>query len=78
MPVAAICQRLKKKSAEICTLKYTSSPSTSVTITKETDLSKLRIKDIKAFLMERQIPTDGCIEKADFEAKVRELFAKDL
>ena len=78
MPVASICQRLKKKSAEICTLKYGSDPSAGVAIDKTTDLSKLRLKDLKAFLMERQVSTDGLIEKDDFIAKVQSIFAKDL
>lgn len=80
MPVASICQRLKKKSAEICTLKYGSDPSAGVSITKDSDLSKLRLKDLKAFLMEKQVPTDGLIEKDDFVAKVKSLFdaKKDL
>lgn len=47
VPVTTICQRLKKKSAEICALRYSSSPAGGPAITRATDLSKLRVKELK-------------------------------
>ncbi len=72
VPYPVICQRLKKKSAEICALKYAS--NAAVAITRTTDLTKLRTKDLKAFTMEKNIPCGECIEKADFEKAITKYF----
>ena len=74
VPVNVICQRLKKKSAEICALKYSSAPPAAA-IVKGTDLTKLRVKDLKAFLAEKAIACADCIEKEHFVAAVERHFA---
>ena len=46
----------------------------AVAITRATDLSKLRVKDLKAYVMEKGIPCGECIEKADYEKAVARYF----
>lgn len=72
VPYNVICQRLKKQSAEICALKFGS--NAAVVITRATDLTKLRVKDLKAFTMEKNIPCGECIEKIDFEKATTKYF----
>ena len=76
VPYDIICQRLKKKSAEICALKYGS--NAAVAITRTTDVTKLRVKDLKAFIMEKGIPCAECIEKIDFEKATTKYFELNL
>ena len=64
VPVAAICDRLKKKSPEVCSLRYGNTPA-GPSITSKTDLSKLRVKDLKAFIAEKDITCSPCTEKPD-------------
>lgn len=73
VPYGVICQRLKKKSAEICALKYSS--AAAIAITKATDLSKLKVKDLKGFIMEKNIPCAACNEKDDFAKAITAYFA---
>jgi hypothetical protein len=74
VPVDRICQRLKKKSAEICALKYAS--SAPVTVNDQTDFKALRIKDLKAIMAEKGIACPECIEKADFVRKLEQVLGK--
>ena len=53
-PVATVCDRLKKKAPEICSLRYGAAPAAAA-ITRATDLAKLRVKDLKAFIAEKNI-----------------------
>ena len=69
-PILTVCQRLKKKSAEICSLKFTSTPST-VKIDASTDFSKLRVAQLKALIAEKNIPCPSCLEKDDFIAHIK-------
>ena len=53
-PAGVVCDRLKKKAPEVCSLRYSGAPAAAV-ITKATDLSKLKVKDLKAFIAEKSI-----------------------
>lgn len=78
MPSDVICQRLKKKSAEICALRYAAKPA-GEEITAASDFSKLRVSQLKAYLAEKNVDCASCFEKADFEQAVkRHLGVKDL
>lgn len=70
VPVDVICSRLKKKSAEVCSLRYSAQPQVSSDSVKVEDLGKLRIKDLKAIMAEKGISCPECIEKDDFVAKL--------
>ena len=74
VPVDKICDRLKKKSAEICSLRYTSNAPPPVD--QITDFSKLRIKDLKQLMAEKGIECKECLEKSDFVSKLEEVFGK--
>jgi hypothetical protein len=76
VPPSVICQRLKKKAPEICSLRYTSTSSTASAITASTDLSTLKISQLKTFMAEKNIVCNDCIEKADFVAKIKSYFDK--
>lgn len=69
LPVAKICERLKKKSAEICALRFqnTEAPAADAEVK---DYSKLRVKDLKAILAQKGISCPECLEKADFVRKL--------
>ena len=74
VPPAAVCERLKKKAPEICALRFSAGVG-GAAVKRDTDLSKLRLKDLKAFIAEKQIACNPCTEKQDFEAAVRAFFA---
>jgi hypothetical protein len=74
LPNDKICERLKKKSAEICSLRFAS--STMPTVDSNTDFSKLRVKDLKAIMMEKGIKCPECLEKADFVRKLESTLGK--
>jgi hypothetical protein len=73
-PISVICSRLKKKSAEICSLRYSSAPAVNSGTVKVEDLAKLRIKDLKALMAEKGLTCPECIEKEDFVAKLTAAF----
>ncbi len=60
VPPAVVCDRLKKKAPEVCTLRYGAAPQ-AATITRASDLSKLRVKDLKAFIAEKSISCSPCV-----------------
>lgn len=73
VPSDVICQRLKKKSAEICSLKYAASAgSTANEINAQTDFSKLKVSQLKAYIAEKGISCPECLEKDDFVRKVKQ------
>ena len=72
VPYGVVCQRLKKKSAEICALKY--SATAAVAITRATDLSKLKVKDLKGFIMEKNVACAGCTTKDELAAAITKWF----
>ena len=73
VPVAAICDRLKKKSPEVCSLRYSNTPA-GPSITSKTNLGQLRVKDLKAFIAEKDITCSPCTEKHDLVAAVEGYF----
>jgi len=73
VPVSTICDRLKKKAPEVCALRYSSTPA-GPAITKATDLGKLRVKDLKAFIAEKNIVCSPCTDKEDLTKAVEGYF----
>lgn len=63
-----VCQRITKANPEICTVKF---PIKTEALEKK-DLSKLRVKQLKAILSERGVECKGCVEKDEFIKKVQE------
>merc|ERR1712146_378263 len=62
-----ICKKkLKKKSADICAVKYR--PKANA----DTDYSKMRVKYLKRILADRGVQCKGFIEKSDFVKKAKE------
>ena len=59
-PPATVCDRLKKKAPEVCALRYGAAPA-AVSVTRATDLAKLRVKDLKAFIAEKSIACSPCV-----------------
>jgi hypothetical protein len=83
VPVATICQRLKKKAPEICALKFAGGGAGGAAggapaITAATDLNTLKVGQLKAFMAEKNIACATCLEKADYVNRIREYFAKEL
>ena len=68
MPSKKVCQRITKTNPEICTVKY---PIKTEKMEKQ-DLSKLRVKQLKAILAERGVECKGCLEKEEFIQKVQD------
>jgi hypothetical protein len=75
VPVDKICERLKKKSAEICALRFSS--TTVPKAADVTDYTTLRIKDLKAIMLEKGISCPECLEKADYVAKLQAVAAAE-
>ncbi len=75
MPTEKICERLKKSSAEICSLRFLAAaplpPAAAID-----DFSKLRVKDLKQIMAEKGIKCHDCLEKDDFVKKLEELKGK--
>jgi len=75
-PVSVVCQKLKKKSAEICSLKFADRAAAApVKIDANTDFSKLKIAQLKAVIAEKNIPCASCLEKDDFVAHIKAAIA---
>lgn len=62
MPSLKVCKRITKTNPEICTVKF---PVKTEKMEKK-DVSKLRVKQLKAILSERGIECKGCVEKEEF------------
>jgi hypothetical protein len=63
-----VCQRITKSNPEICTVKF---PVKTDKMEKK-DISKLRVKQLKAILSERGVECKGCLEKEEFIKKVQD------
>jgi hypothetical protein len=74
VPTDKICERLKKKSAEICALRFASSAPPPVESID--DFNKLRIKDLKNIMAEKGISCPECLEKSDFVQKLEQVLGK--
>ena len=71
VPVKIVCERLKKKSAEICALKFQDTPKEPTKLDSNTDFSKLKVAQLKAIIAEKNIPCASCLEKDDFIAHIK-------
>jgi hypothetical protein len=72
VPVEKICERLKKKSSEICALRFSGSPG-APKAEEVKDFSKLRVSQLKSLMADKGIACDDCLEKADFVKRLEEL-----
>lgn len=89
MPSDKICEKLKKKDAQICDLRFgkyfeNASWRSLVLIIffkfsdkqidlKTVDLKKLKVRDLKKILNDWDETCDGCLEKTDFIKRIEEL-----
>ncbi|CAG0899429.1 unnamed protein product [Cyprideis torosa] len=70
-PTEKICEKLKKKDAQICDLRYEKQ------IDLETvDLKKLKVRDLRKILSGWDETCDGCIEKDEYIRKIESLMPK--
>ncbi|XP_018800904.1 PREDICTED: mesencephalic astrocyte-derived neurotrophic factor homolog [Bactrocera latifrons] len=71
MPADKICEKLKKKDAQICDLRYEKQIDLN-----NVDLKKLKVRDLKKILNDWDEGCEGCIEKTDFIKRIEELKPK--
>ncbi|XP_015588805.1 mesencephalic astrocyte-derived neurotrophic factor homolog [Cephus cinctus] len=71
MPADKICEKLKKKDAQICDLRYEKQIDLNTV-----DLKKLKVRDLKKILNDWDESCEGCIEKSDFIKRIEELKPK--
>nr|CAG4645858.1 EOG090X0F26 [Lynceus sp. MCZ IZ 141354] len=69
MPSDKICEKLKKKDAQVCDLRY----EKSIDI-KTVDLKKLKVRDLKKILSDWDESCEDCIEKGDFIKRIEGSF----
>uniref|UniRef100_A0A7G3AI17 Mesencephalic astrocyte-derived neurotrophic factor homolog n=1 Tax=Lutzomyia longipalpis TaxID=7200 RepID=A0A7G3AI17_LUTLO len=68
MPADKICEKLKKKDAQICDLRYEKQIDLN-----SVDLKKLKVRDLKKILSDWDENCDGCLEKTDYIKRIEEL-----
>ncbi|XP_050345793.1 mesencephalic astrocyte-derived neurotrophic factor homolog [Nymphalis io] len=68
MPSDKICEKLRKKDAQICDLRFDKQIDLN-----NVDLKKLKVRDLKKILNDWDEVCDGCIEKTDFIKRIEEL-----
>eukprot|EP00565_Helicotheca_tamesis_P000485 CAMPEP_0185723208 /NCGR_PEP_ID=MMETSP1171-20130828/126_1 /TAXON_ID=374046 /ORGANISM="Helicotheca tamensis, Strain CCMP826" /LENGTH=165 /DNA_ID=CAMNT_0028390877 /DNA_START=125 /DNA_END=622 /DNA_ORIENTATION=+ len=68
MPPDRVCKRINQSNPEICGVKF---PIKTEKLEKK-DISKLRVKQLKAILSERGVECKGCLEKEDYVKRVQE------
>ncbi|XP_011499903.1 PREDICTED: mesencephalic astrocyte-derived neurotrophic factor homolog [Ceratosolen solmsi marchali] len=71
LPAEKICEKLKKKDAQICDLRYEKQIDLNTV-----NLKKLKVRDLKKILDDWDEVCDGCIEKTDFINRIEELKSK--
>lgn len=71
MPANKVCEKLKKKDAQICDLRFEKQIDVDTV-----DLKKLKVRDLKKILADWDELCDGCIEKTDFIKRIEELKPK--
>jgi len=71
MPMEKVCEKLEKKDNQICDLRYEKEIDL-----KNTNLNKLKVKDLKKILNEWDEACVACTEKSDFVKRVKELMPK--
>lgn len=68
MPAEKICEKLKKRDAQICELQYDQQIDLNAV-----DLKKLRVKQLKKILSDWDEECVGCLEKTDFIRRIEQL-----
>jgi len=68
MPVDKVCEKLEKKDNQVCELRYDKEIDL-----KNTNLNKLKVKDLKKILSDWDEVCVACTEKSDFVKRVKEL-----
>ncbi|XP_015122894.1 mesencephalic astrocyte-derived neurotrophic factor homolog [Diachasma alloeum] len=68
LPADKICEKLKKKDAQICDLRFEKQIDLNTV-----DLKKLKVRDLKKILNDWDESCEGCIEKTDFIKRIEEL-----
>ncbi|KAJ2939215.1 hypothetical protein O0L34_g8529 [Tuta absoluta] len=71
MPSDKICEKLRKKDAQICDLRFEKQIDLN-----NVDLKKLKVRDLKKILNDWDEVCEGCIEKTDFIKRIEELKPK--
>lgn len=64
-----LCARLKKKDGQMCELKFEKKIDV-----KNTDLNKLRVKELRRICDDENISTKGLVEKSEFISKIQAHF----
>jgi len=68
VPPEKVCEKLKRKDSQICELQYEQKIDL-----KNTNLKKLRVKQLKKILSDYDEECKGCVEKSDFIKKIEEI-----
>lgn len=71
LPPEKVCEKLQKKDAQICDLRYEKQIDLNAV-----DLKKLKVRDLKKILSDWDEVCDGCLEKTDFIKRIEELKPK--
>nr|XP_027212802.1 mesencephalic astrocyte-derived neurotrophic factor homolog isoform X2 [Penaeus vannamei] len=71
MPVEKVCEKLKKKDAQICELRYEKQIDLN-----NVDLKKLKVRDLKKILNDWEETCDDCLEKGDYIKRIEQLMPK--
>lgn len=71
MPADKICEKLKKRDAQICDLRFEKQIDLNTV-----NLKKLKVRDLKKILNDWEETCEGCIEKTDFIKRIEELKPK--
>ncbi|XP_071553081.1 mesencephalic astrocyte-derived neurotrophic factor homolog [Panulirus ornatus] len=71
MPMDKICEKLKKKDAQICDLRYEKQIDLN-----NVDLKKLKVRDLKKILNDWDESCDDCLEKGDYIKRIESLKPK--
>lgn len=73
MPADKICEKLKKRDAQICELHFDKQIDFN-----SIELKKLKVKDLKKILYDWNEECDGCLEKADYISRIEDLKQKHV
>lgn len=71
MPADKVCEKLKKKDAQICELRYEKQIDLNTV-----DLKKLKVRDLKKILNDWDETCDDCLEKTDYIKQIERLKPK--
>lgn len=71
MPMEKVCEKLKKKDAQICDLRYEKQIDLN-----NVDLKKLKVRDLKKILNDWDESCNDCLEKGDYIKRIETLKPK--